>query len=265
MKKTIAAILALVMILALTACGKSEAAKAADAKIDAIGEVTLDSGTAIANAENAVKALSEEDLNALSGRSKLEKARDTYDALVLVDMIDHLSEETDYTEADVKHIRDKYNSISKNAQQAVTNYNTFKDIEASLAEDTAPDDKEGTEEAKAATPSTPFTNEYGTPTTKCAHSGCNNYIASSGDTNCCTTHSNKCLSCGKYIDEDAMYCIRCLTSAANKNTTSSSSGEKCHFKQGGQEVCNNPCVSGENYCSYHLQYLTDAFNSLFGG
>ena len=91
MKKTIAAILALVMILSLTACGKSEAAKAADAKIDAIGEVTLDSGTAIANAENAVKALSEEDLNALSGRSKLEKARDTYDALVLMDMIDRKS------------------------------------------------------------------------------------------------------------------------------------------------------------------------------
>ena len=90
MKRAVSVILALVMILSLTACGKSEATKAADAKIDAIGEVTLDSGTAIANAENAVKALSEEDLNALSGRSKLEKARDTYDALVLMDMIDNL-------------------------------------------------------------------------------------------------------------------------------------------------------------------------------
>lgn len=265
MKKTIAAILALVTILALTACGKSQAVVDADALISAIGEVTLDSGATIEAAESAVNALSEKDSKALLGRSKLEAARDAYDALVLEDMIDHLSEETDYTETDVKHIRDKYDSISENARQAVTNYNTFKDIEASLAEDTAPDDKEEIEAPKTATPSTPFTNEYGTPTTKCAHSGCNNYIASSGDTNCCTTHSNECLSCGKYIDEDAMYCIRCLTSAANKNTTSSSSGEKCHFKQDGQEVCNNPCVSGENYCSYHLQYLTDAFNSLFGG
>lgn len=58
---------------------------------------------------------------------------------------------------------------------------------------------------------TPFTNKYGTRTTKCAHKGCNNYIASSGDTNCCTVHSNKCLNCGKYIDEDAMYCMDCLT------------------------------------------------------
>lgn len=58
-----------------------------------------------------------------------------------------------------------------------------------------------------------FTNAYGTATTKCAHPGCNNYIASSGDTNCCTTHSKKCMNCGKYIDEDAMFCISCLAEA----------------------------------------------------
>ena len=64
--------------------------------------------------------------------------------------------------------------------------------------------------------STYFTNKYGTPTTKCAHPGCNNYIASSGDTNCCTTHSKKCLTCGKYIDEDAVYCMDCLEKALRK-------------------------------------------------
>ena len=58
-----------------------------------------------------------------------------------------------------------------------------------------------------------FTNQYGTPTTKCAHAGCNNYIASSGDTNCCTTHSRRCLECGKYIDEDATYCMDCIRKA----------------------------------------------------
>ena len=72
-------------------------------------------------------------------------------------------------------------------------------------------------------PTTLFTNKYGTPTTKCAHSGCNNYIASSGDTNCCTIHSNRCLECGKYIDEDAIYCMDCLaksTSSSNSNYSS---------------------------------------------
>ncbi len=61
------------------------------------------------------------------------------------------------------------------------------------------------------TPSGTFTNKYGTPTTKCAKVGCNNYIASSGDSNCCTSHSNKCLQCNCYIDGDAMYCMSCLT------------------------------------------------------
>ena len=55
-----------------------------------------------------------------------------------------------------------------------------------------------------------FTNKYGTPTTICAHKGCNEYIAPSGDTNCCEQHSKRCLKCNCYIDEDAMYCMDCL-------------------------------------------------------
>ena len=58
-----------------------------------------------------------------------------------------------------------------------------------------------------------FTNKYGTSTTKCAHSGCSNYIASSGDTNCCTTHSKRCIECNCYIDEDAIACIKCIQNA----------------------------------------------------
>ena len=60
---------------------------------------------------------------------------------------------------------------------------------------------------------TKFTNKYGTATTKCAHTGCSEYIASSGDTNCCVTHSHNCLNCGCYIDEDAMYCMTCIEDA----------------------------------------------------
>ncbi|MBQ2433495.1 MAG: hypothetical protein II266_03615 [Clostridia bacterium] len=118
---------------------------------------------------------------------------------------------------------------------------------------------------------TTYTNKYGTPTTKCAYPGCSNKIASSGDTNCCVTHSNKCLNCRKYIDGDAMYCMSCLTSAASKkssNSVSGSSGKsaknKCSYKQGGKEVCSSPRASGSNFCSYHTQYLNDAYDSLFG-
>jgi uncharacterized membrane protein len=61
-----------------------------------------------------------------------------------------------------------------------------------------------------------FTNKYGTATTICNHSGCTNTIATSGDTNCCTVHSNKCAECGCYIDEDALFCIDCLLEAIDK-------------------------------------------------
>ena len=62
--------------------------------------------------------------------------------------------------------------------------------------------------------STSFSNSYGTSKTKCAVSGCSNYVTSSGDTNCCAIHSNKCLECGKYIDSDAAFCISCIMDAA---------------------------------------------------
>lgn len=60
---------------------------------------------------------------------------------------------------------------------------------------------------------TAFTNKTGTSTTKCAHSGCNNFIASSGDTYYCTMHSKKCGVCGCYIDEDALFCPTCIIDA----------------------------------------------------
>lgn len=110
---------------------------------------------------------------------------------------------------------------------------------------------------------TPFTNAYGTATTKCAHSGCSNYIASSGDTNCCTTHSRKCLECGKYIDEDATWCMDCiekaLTSSAKSKSasggskasgTSGSSSEGKYWCMGKNDTCQNKTNSAYDfYCS----------------
>jgi len=65
MKKTIALLLALAMCFALCACGQSDAAKAADEQIKAIGTVTLDSKEAIEAAEAAVAELSDEDKDQL--------------------------------------------------------------------------------------------------------------------------------------------------------------------------------------------------------
>ena len=77
MKKRLAAlVMALVLALALTACGKSEAAKAVDDMINSIGEVTVDSGSAITAAEEAFAALTEEDQKDVD-QGKLQTARDT--------------------------------------------------------------------------------------------------------------------------------------------------------------------------------------------
>ena len=73
--------------------------------------------------------------------------------------------------------------------------------------------------------------------------------------------------------------MSCLSKAADKAKTSSSksststykssssggsSGNKCHYKENGKEVCSNKCESGSNFCSYHKKYLDDAYKSLFG-
>jgi len=94
-----------------------------------------------------------------------------------------------------------------------------------------------------------FTNAYGTPTTKCAHPGCNNTIAPSGDTNCCTVHSNRCADCGKYIDEDAMYCMDCLRNAADPN-----------IGAGGYEM---PNEGDESFSDYVNRVDPDLYNDIF--
>ena len=59
MKRFVALFLALIMCLSLCACGKSEAVKAAEEAIAAIGEVTADSEGSIANAEKLYNFLTD--------------------------------------------------------------------------------------------------------------------------------------------------------------------------------------------------------------
>ena len=89
-----------------------------------------------------------------------------------------------------------------------------------------------------------FGNKYGTSSTKCAIASCDNNIASSGDTNCCAVHSNKCAECYCYIDSDAMYCMDCLSNALDNTTVKSNSsyGNECY-------VCGDKAYS--KYGSYY--------------
>ena len=50
----------------------------------------------------------------------------------------------------------------------------------------------------------------------CAKAGCTKKAVTSGDSIYCATHSNRCGSCGCYIDGDAMYCMDCIKKALKK-------------------------------------------------
>lgn len=115
--------------------------------------------------------------------------------------------------------------------------------------------KQNTQSKLSSTSPKPFTNKYGTSTTICAHSGCINYIASSGDTNCCTTHSHKCADCGCYIDEDAIYCISCIAKSLDEVSSSKSSSQHICQATGCAKdgACTITGLSGqtEYYCYEH--------------
>ncbi len=81
MKRILAFVLALVMALALCGCGKSEAVKAVEEKISAIGTVSANSEGKIVSAERAFNSLSQEEKNQVSNYNTLLEARKIFDAL----------------------------------------------------------------------------------------------------------------------------------------------------------------------------------------
>ena len=133
----------------------------------------------------------------------------------------------------------------------------------------APTKKTSTSSSSSSSSRVSFTNKYGTPTTKCAHPGCSNYIASSGDTNCCTTHSKRCIECGKYVDEDATWCMDCIKNAAEQ--VAQDNGKKCddsNCSKTASKVLTVTQPSGECasffLCSSHYSEYKDYFNSKKG-
>lgn len=81
------AIMLLCACVLFSACGKSEAVKAAEAQIRQIGEVSLGSASAIESAENAIQALSEEDLKTVGNMQILQDARQKLNDLRCEDFI----------------------------------------------------------------------------------------------------------------------------------------------------------------------------------
>ena len=83
MKRWIAALLCVALLLSLAACGEGvpERVKSANNLIAAIGAVSAASGEAIDSAERACAALSQEELALVENYAQLQKARADYNAL----------------------------------------------------------------------------------------------------------------------------------------------------------------------------------------
>lgn len=79
MRKVIkVSMIGILLCVLLVGCGKSEAAKRVDEKIASIGEISVDSGDAIAEANDAYDKLTEKEKKTLSNYGKLESANSEY-------------------------------------------------------------------------------------------------------------------------------------------------------------------------------------------
>lgn len=115
----------------------------AKTKIDAIGDVTLDSGAAIAAARAAYNALSDEQKAQLSNYDKLTAAeaklaqlrQQEKDAISNVEkLIDAIGDDvTLASESTIKAARDAYDALSSELQAKVSNYSKLTAAEAKLA------------------------------------------------------------------------------------------------------------------------------------
>lgn len=135
-KRLLALLLAAITCLSLCACGKTEAAQAADDLIAAIGEVTLDSEGSIRAAENAVAALTDADLKGLEGKAALEQARSAFEELkkakLIADVEDTIAAIGEVgldSGSAVSAARKAYDALDAALQGGVGNYSALTEAE----------------------------------------------------------------------------------------------------------------------------------------
>lgn len=93
MKKAISLLLAFVMCLTLCACGKSKSVKNVENLIDAIGEITAESGDAITVAESAYNDLTDDEKSKVENYTQLETYKVEYEEYMksaVEDVVDDL-------------------------------------------------------------------------------------------------------------------------------------------------------------------------------
>ena len=152
---------------AYTALVDAAAAKAVDDLIDAIGEVTLESGDAIKAARAAYDALTDTQKELVKNYEKLTAAEEAYTALVdaaaakaVDDLIDAIGEVTLESGDAIKAARAAYDALTDTQKELVKNYEKLTAAEelyeeltasaAAIAQKAAEEAKQAQEEAEAA-------------------------------------------------------------------------------------------------------------------
>lgn len=115
----LAVAVALIVILLPNKAAKAEKA------IDAIGTVTLDSGEAIEKAEELVEVLEEGKRESLDNYDVLLQARQEYDCLRTQDAIDAIGKVTPESQDAIVSAETLYNSLPRDTQAKVENYQTL--------------------------------------------------------------------------------------------------------------------------------------------
>lgn len=121
--KTMASMLALVSLLfILSGCGPSKDVISAINAIDAIGEVTIDSGSAIGTAETAYDALPEGKQSDVTNYDTLVQARDQFDILSAIDAIDAIGNVTINSGSAIETAEEAYENLSETQRVSIDNY-----------------------------------------------------------------------------------------------------------------------------------------------
>ncbi len=122
MKKILAFVFSIMVIMSLSACGKSEAAIACEEAIQAVGTVTLDSKKALEKAETAYNALSDEEKGQISEASKqLAEFRKEYNVLSAQDLVDKIGNITVNSISAIEKAEKAYNALSEEEKALVSN------------------------------------------------------------------------------------------------------------------------------------------------
>lgn len=140
MKKSLAILLVVILCLSLCGCGKSESLVAAENAVKAIGEVTLNSEESINAAEKAINALGAEDREKFKYEDEFEEAKAEYKRLVseknaadVETAIDEMGEATIDNLESINDAQKKYDALSSDEKELVSNYNVLESAQETLA------------------------------------------------------------------------------------------------------------------------------------